>query len=55
MTEKTIASWIRRLDEGGERALVQIEEAVNKFPEFVAYLVRQLKVLCPTLGKVRIA
>ncbi len=55
VTEETIASWIRRLDEGGERALVQIDEPVNKFPEFVVYLVRHLKVLCPSLGKVRIA
>jgi hypothetical protein len=28
---------------------------VNKFPDFVAYFVRRLKILCPTLGKVRIA
>ncbi len=55
VTEETIASWIRRLDEGGEHALVRIEEPVNKFPYFVAYLVRHLEVLCPTLGKVRIA
>ncbi len=55
VTEETIASWIRRLDEGGERALVQTEEPLNKFPDFVAYLVRQLKLLCPALGKARIA
>ena len=47
VTEETITSWIRRLDEGGERALVQIDEPVNKFPDFVVYLVRHLKVLCP--------
>jgi len=55
VTEDTIASWIRRVDEVGEHALVQIKEPVNKFPDFVAYLVRSLKLLCPTLGKVRIA
>ncbi len=55
VTEDTIASWVRRVDEGGERPLVQIEEPVNKFPEFVAHLVRSLKLMCPTLGKVRIA
>jgi len=55
VTEDTISSWMRRVDEGGHRALVQIEEPVNKFPEFVAHLVRSLKVMCPTLGKVRIA
>jgi len=55
VTEDTIASWIRRVDEEGEHALVQIKEPVNKFPAYVAYLVRSLKLLCPTLGKVRIA
>ncbi len=32
VTEDTIVSWIRRVDEGGERALVRLEEPVNKFP-----------------------
>ena len=31
--EETIASWMRRLDEEGEGALVQVGEPVNKFPE----------------------
>ena len=53
--EETIASWMGRLDEEGEGALVQVGEPVNKFPEFVGYLIRNLKLMCPTLGKVRIA
>jgi transposase InsO family protein len=53
--EQTLQSWLRRVDEEGERALVQISEPVNRFPDFVRYLVRQLKTLCPTMGKVRIA
>jgi putative transposase len=28
---------------------------VNKFPNFIGYLVRRLKILCPTMGKVKIA
>lgn len=55
VTEETIDSWLKRVDEEGERALVQISEPVNKFPDFVRYLVRQLKTLCPLMGKVRIA
>jgi transposase InsO family protein len=43
------------VDEGGEGTLIQISEPVNKFPYFVRYLVKQLKVLLPTMGKVRIA
>ena len=51
----TVASWMKRVDEGGPSALVQTSEPVNRFPGFVRYLVRRLKVLCPTLGKKRIA
>ncbi len=47
VTEETIASWMRRLDEEGETELVRLEEPVNRFPDFVAYLVRRLKVTCP--------
>jgi putative transposase len=55
VTEETIDSWLRRLAEEGDRALVRISEPVNKFPDFVRYRVKQLKALCPTMGKVRIA
>jgi len=53
--EETMRSWLRRIDEEGENALIQISEPVNKFPDFVRYLVKQLKVLLPTMGKARIA
>ena len=53
--EQTLKSWLRRIDEEGESALMQLSEPVNRFPDFVRYLVRQLKALCPTMGKVRIA
>jgi transposase-like protein len=46
----TIASWMGRLEEEGPDALVRLPEPVNKFPDFVAYLVKRLRVLCPTLG-----
>jgi helix-turn-helix protein len=51
----TIASWMGRLDEAGPDALVRLPEPVNKFPDFVGYVVRRLKILCPTLGKVKMA
>jgi transposase InsO family protein len=51
----TIASWLRRIDEHGPDALVQLREPVNKFPDFVRHLVQRLKTLCPTMGKVKIA
>ena len=40
ITEETIASWLKRIDEEGERALVQTPDPVNRFPDFVGYLVR---------------
>ncbi len=36
VTAATIASWMKRLDEQGADALVQIREPVNKFPDFGA-------------------
>ena len=50
----TIASWLKRLD-NDEVGLAQLPEPVNKFPDFVRYIVQRLKVLCPTLGKRKIA
>jgi transposase InsO family protein len=53
--EQTLQAWMGRVDEAGERALIQTSEPVNRFPDFVRYLVRQLKALLPTMGKVRLA
>jgi len=55
VTPLTIASWTARLDEEGCDALVRLPEPVNRFPEFVGYLVKRLKVLCPAMGRVKIA
>jgi len=55
LDEQTLQSWHRRIDERGEKALLQTTEPVNRYPDFVRYLVQQLKVLLPTMGKVRIA
>jgi len=55
LTPPTIAEWTHRIDEAGPQALVQLRRPVNRFPDFVRLLVRRLKVLCPRMGKVRIA
>jgi transposase InsO family protein len=55
INEQTLRSWLERIDEEGERSLIQTAEPVNRFPHFVRYLVQQLSVLLPTMGKVRIA
>ena len=51
----TVAAWMARINEEGANALLQLREPVNKFPDLVRYIVRRLKVLCPRLGKVKIA
>jgi transposase InsO family protein len=51
----TIAEWTKRADEEGEGALLQTPEPINRFPDFVCHIVILLKVLCPTMGKKRIA
>jgi transposase-like protein len=55
ITSATIASWMKRIDEQGPDALLQLRQPVNKFPDFVRYIVQRLKTLNPTMGKVKIA
>jgi len=55
VSDITIASWKQRIDEEGHNALLQIKYPVNKFPDFVRYIVKRLKVICPELGKKKIA
>ena len=54
VTEDTIVTWMRRIDWEGEEGLVQVGEPVNKFPAYVAYLVRRLKRTCPTSASRRL-
>ena len=51
----TLMTWMRRLDEHGERDLIQTVEPVNRYPDFVRNLVRQMKTLFPAMGHERIA
>jgi len=37
---QTLLVWMRRLDEHGDRALIQTVEPVNRYPDFVRNLVR---------------
>ncbi len=55
VTRATIRSWLRRLEEDGPNALVQAFQPVNRFSDYVRYLVQRLKVLCPLMGKKKIA
>jgi hypothetical protein len=55
VTPLTVASWMRRLDDAGPDALVQTPEPVNRFPELLDHVVRQLKAHWPTCGTRKIA
>ena len=52
LSDDTVRAWLRRADDD---ALVQTQTPVNRFPDFVRYAVQQIKLYCPTLGKVKIA
>ena len=52
---QTLMIWMRRLDERDDRALIQTVEPVNRYPDFVRNLVRQLKRLFPEMGSERMA
>jgi len=52
---KTITSWMKRLDEDGAAALIQLPVPVNRFPDLVRHAVQRLQALCPTLGKKKLA
>ncbi len=47
---KTITSWMKRLDEDGAAALIQLPVPVNRFPDLVRHAVQRLQALCPTLA-----
>ncbi len=55
VTADTIARWLKRLNDEGEAALVALPLPINRYPDFVTLLVRQLKSSCPLMGKQRIA
>ena len=55
VTPATIAAWMKRIDEKDSDALLQLREPVNKFPDFVRYIVQRLKTLSPSMGKAKIA
>ncbi len=55
LVDATIAHWLKRIDEQGPNTLVRLPAPVNRFPDFVGQGVRQLKCVCPIMGKVRMA
>jgi hypothetical protein len=40
LNKHTVSTWLKRVDEEGKSALIQMTEPVNKFPDFVGAVVR---------------
>lgn len=53
VSQATIASWMKRLDEQGPDALLQLREPVNKFSDFVRCTVQRLKTCRTRSGRFR--
>jgi len=53
VTVQTIVNWIRSVNNGN--GTVQMLERTNRYPDFVRYIVQQLKAFCPMLGRCKIA
>jgi len=51
---ETITNWLHRVGDASD-GLLEISQPVNEYPDYVRYIIQRLKVLCPTMGKVRIA
>ena len=51
----TVAGWLKRVDEKGPGALIEVVRPANRLPQFVDHLVQRLKLSFPAMGKVRIA
>ena len=47
----TIAGWLKRVDEKGAGALVQVARPVNRYPDFVDHLVERLELRVPSDGQ----
>jgi len=48
LDRQTVADWLKNPD---KRRLLALPYPVNRFPDFVRYIVQQLKLLCPHLGR----
>ncbi len=55
LNPETVAYWIKMLDDIGSNTLLRTPQPVNKLSDFIRYIVGRLKILCPALGKVKIA
>ncbi|MDR2441180.1 MAG: hypothetical protein LBE12_17605, partial [Planctomycetaceae bacterium] len=53
VTVQTIINWFRGVEKG--ESTVQMPEKANRYPDFVRYIVQQLKSYCPMLGRFKIA
>ncbi|GHT46460.1 hypothetical protein FACS189454_07620 [Planctomycetales bacterium] len=50
---QTIINWLRSIDK--DESTVRMPEKITQYPDFVHYIVQQLKSYCPILGRFKIA
>jgi transposase InsO family protein len=55
LAPSTVTGWLRRLERDGEDALVRVPVPVNRFPDYVGYLVREIALVFPALGRRKIS
>src|SRR5690606_23523595 len=55
LAPSTVSDWLRRLEDDGQQALVQVSVPINRFPDLVARITHDLARLLPTMGRRRIA
>jgi len=51
---ETVANWMKRAAIAHD-GLIDVSQPINKYPDYVRYMIQRLKTLCPTMGKARIA
>lgn len=54
LSPSTVLEWMDRLSAKGEQEFLKLPDVVNRFPDFVGAVARELKVHFPHLGKVKV-
>ncbi len=53
VTAQTVINWVNGVENGND--IVQMPERSNRYPDYIRYVVQQLKSFCPMLGRTKIA
>lgn len=53
ITVQTVRRWVRGVHQGGD--MVQLPSKATRYPDYLRLVIQQLKLVCPLLGRVKIA